>query len=229
MTTRNNKKTGACFILIVYASWVLCTLCPLSLFAQPNLAGSVNIEEFDVEESLQTKARRGASDLFENLYQALQTGKTPTSPVVNEEVAHYLSAVYLQCTSKRGVCTEFLDAILETDVVVSKLSGKTQCNNLKRMWTSWVSLDMEKRLSLMTQMGLMAKVAEFNSNARRRYIQCEQAVTELLPKGPLSERYSAKSEGLQRIELGMKYINEVNNRFPNLFGSLGIEAGKRAK
>lgn len=211
---KKNLFLGICAITLV--------VCPLA-FAQPNVAGSVEIEEFEATESAQTKGRNDVVSLFEKLHDQLSSGKSPDAPRFDDAMARYVAAVYLQCSIKIGTCPQILDAILESDVVLSKLTGQVQCGNLKRAWAAWVNADMEKRVGLSAQVGVMQKATQFNQTERQKYIHCEQTVAPLLSES-LQNRYSAGSEALKHLEFGRKYFQEVSKRYPNLYSVLGLDS-----
>lgn len=158
--------------------------------------------------------------------EALAAGSGSQISPLSQQQIQYLAACYLYCTIQQGTCQEMLDAILEIDIINSRLSKTVQCPNMKAGWKEWIAGDMEKRQSYQVKTGFLNATEEFKRTVRPRYIKCEETVkAEIAPtvsdKEFFSARYSGENSKKKPIERTLKLLEEIKTKIPNIFSATG--------
>lgn len=162
---------------------------------------------------------------FKDLQQKVEQGAAGTVPSANPEIDEnaliYLNAAYHYCTVNAGTCPSLLDALLEADVINSRLKKQAQCPTLKAFWKEWVKNDMEKRLQYSVKTGFLADTEAFKKNERPKYIKCEPTVQAAIDgAGTDAEffkaRYSGDSTPKKATQRTVSILNEIKKRVGNV-------------
>ena len=194
------------------------------------LAGSIDVDLTEEKKEIidpYQLAQDGSIDYFTKLVEATSTlpegNKTPIESPKEGELLH-LNGLYLYCVIQNGTCPEILDAILEIDVINSKLSGKPSCPILKSFWKSWIRNKMEKRHKHHVKIGLMKKTLKFKRNDLPRYLKCTSTVREELAEGNTSStaayfkaRYSDDELYKDAIVQTLQKLEAMKGSIANVF------------
>lgn len=135
---------------------------------------------------------------------------------------------YLMCSIMNGICQEFLDTILEIDLINSKISGKVSCLNTLKMWKAWLDNDMEKRHSHQTKITHVNLVSKFNKEERPKYHRCSKTIEGLIADSTISpaaffkNRYSGKVSTEDYIQKTIDFFNLVKEKNLDIYENVGL-------
>ncbi len=220
-------------VTIIYA---LLFLTPVHLsFAQdrsrPELSGEFELESDNASEDPYTAGQRRSLEYFEALSSA--TKSLPESgnaelKSLDDNAILYMNAVYLYCTTQKGTCKMVLDALLEGEIMSSKLKGSAECPTLTKFWKSWIKNEMERREEFMISTGLMRTVQDFTRDVRPRYIRCQAAVENEIGTGTdklqyFKARYAAESSQAKAVNDTAELLRLIKEKMPNLYGTIGLQ------
>ncbi len=224
------NKVLASFLPILSVIWIA----PFSsTLAQP--ARDLNDEKLTTFEVQQEKTVDGYGttqdstiaffEEAESKRKSLANGSSASPASLNDEQLNYLSGVYLHCAMKNSACPIILDAILEIDVMNSKLSGKNDCKNMLGFWNRWVKNEFEKRLNYSLQKGL-ARYLEFKTKEMPRYVKCSKTIERETKSESGSVEYFKKRYGLDapnsnHLSKLAKYLQIVKQKIPDVFVATG--------
>lgn len=210
----------------IIAALVLCS----TAAAQDRQRSRRNVQSGTIElqsESKKDSYAAGAEELrlfLTNLQSAVSGGYPSQIENIKDDGVHYLTAMYLYCSIKTGVCPFFLDSLLEADVINSRLNNKAQCKNLRSFWKRYLANDMETRHQHATKIGFLTETGNFNNKERPKYIKCEGTVAAQI-KGQSSaeeffrKRYTDKSK-LEAINQSIEFVNALEEKKINVFNSI---------
>lgn len=186
----------------------------VSLFAQ-NTTGTIEIDDpqqAPPKPPTQVAESKGIEYLTA-LDQVIESGKIQAIPNLVDSQTQYLSALYLYCSIKDGVCPEVLDVILTQDIINSVNAKKAECPNLKAFWKSWIANDMEKRHSYKVKMAYANQTASFKKDVRPQYVKC----TETVEKG-MADPFARKAAVKKILALA----TEIKAKGFDIFANLGL-------
>lgn len=190
--------------------------------------GEVKFEEQERKDSYkvtQDQALAFFQDM-DNKVKSLRLGSSVSPLSAPDQVLNFLTGAYLYCVMKSGICPLVLDALLEVDVINSKLQNSPQCPTLKKFWSMWIKNGMEDRSKYNISTGMLETVANFNTNTRPKYIHCEETVKKEIENTPalaafFKERY--KNEARPGIVSGkmVTFLSLLKEKIKNVFVATG--------
>lgn len=201
---------------------------------QANLSGEISYEESKPVKSSYSDTQDEAISYFEQLQvhmDKLTSGQISGNvPDLNDSLLNYLTAVYLYCAVNFGECPMVLDALLEVDVINSRLSRQVQCPMMTKFWKFWVRNDMENRHKYMVKTGFLKVTSDFNQKKRAAYLKCADTVqseisSNLSDAAFFAGRYhkdAAKNLVATKVT---KLLKDVRQKVPNVFVAVGAQAG----
>lgn len=198
---------------------------------RPELFGKLELESTVIEEKNSYKdVQESVLKYFEDLKDAQEKLRSGDSVVVNrlnEQQLQYISAVYLYCSIQKGVCLIPLDALLEVDLITSKMSSKNECPNLKQFWQIWIKLEMERRQEYLTKTGYFHLTEQFKKTERLRYVKCERTIQDQLsfagdPSQFFKMRYSPEQPKSKVIAQMLALLKIIEKKIPNVYSAVGI-------
>ncbi|NLF25109.1 MAG: hypothetical protein GX589_05555, partial [Deltaproteobacteria bacterium] len=111
---------------------------------RPSQAGVIELQAPPKEETPQ----ENLLDYFNTFAQQLDRladGQLSNVPKLDENSVLYLNAVYLFCSLRKGACPWILEALLETDIVNSRLNKSPDCPQMRSFWKLWGKNDLQRR------------------------------------------------------------------------------------
>lgn len=192
------------------------------------IIGGLDIEDTSTKKvSPHEKRQNDTIEYFTRTHKALDTlsaGGQATVEQLSDSMVSHLNAVYLYCTIKQGACPLVLDAILETDIAISKLGGTLDCPNLTKFWRAWLRDDYENRQQFLVKTGYLQTTAEFTTQQRPKYVQCKPTVAGVVQgSGPhasfFRERFAAGAAPRVNFEKTLRLLNALKE-IPNLLADL---------
>lgn len=197
------------------------------------IIGGIEIEDTTTRKTAYEDSQDATIAFFERILSIAQSGAQPSEEEKSivaggpsDNSLGYLNGAYLFCTIKQGACPVILDALLEGDVMRSKMLGETSCPALKKFWKKWIAGDMENRQKYLVRTGSMQATEQFSSKTRPRYIKCDATVKEILEGGDIKgdlwkTRYASTGEGTQSLKKGIEYLKAVRKGIRNVFTATG--------
>lgn len=240
--SRNIYSRAAAALLVILSSGLFVYPCPAQqaqekdpLAAKDGPGRAVIIGEIQLEKEGQKidsyeASQQAAINYFKAMAERTKlaaAGKKSEPASLPEGAINYLTGVYLYCASKSGTCPLVPEAILEADILNSRLSGTADCPNMKAFWTYWVKSDMEQRLGFLIKTNFMSAVTEFNTKVRPAFIRCEDTVKEKVKAGQLSdeaffkERYAPAERPSQLPAKMVTLLGLIKEKVPNVFYATG--------
>ena len=154
-------------------------------------------------------------------------------PSPSDSAIRYLAALYLHCSLAFGTCPSVLDAVLEGDLINSRLKKKADCPVSLRFWKKWIEDDMEQRQSHEVKTGYIAITNDFRLNERPRYIKCGNTIKAEI-EGPNSDadyfkrRYAQGSKLLVSLEQAHRLAEQMKSakmkeKVPDIFSAHGMK------
>lgn len=202
--------------------------------SEPNRQrGAIELERTDKRQDGYSIIESRALQYFDSLQSDVQKaakGALPGAPeVLDQGTISYLTAAYLYCAARDGVCPFLLDAVLESDLMRSKITGKVSCPNTSMFWKMWVAADMEERHKYMMKITHLNLVDSFRKNARPRYIKCDATINGMLEgSGDASKffanRYSTEKELVDNIAQASEYLKKLKDLIPNIYDAVGVRS-----
>lgn len=174
----------------------------------------------------QTQALAYFKDLQKKI-DALVEGNFSPVPELNERALHHLMGVYLYCSVKKGVCPGPLDAILETDIINSKLNKSSACPNMTSFWKIWIKNDMENRQKYLTQIAYINDTDTFKNKVRPKYLKCRATVTSevdssLSDLAFFKQRYANDAAARTAINSLVSMLEELQKKEINVFVAMDL-------
>lgn len=142
-----------------------------------------------------------------------------------DSAINHLTGVYLYCTITKAVCPEILDALLETDLINSRISKKAECPTLLTFWRDWQANDLEARQKFLVRIGNLGTTGDFTKNMRPKYIKCQDTIREATAgAGSDAEyfrnRYGSASSPEASIKKAADYVKTIAEHSSNIFFEL---------
>ncbi len=193
-------------------------------------SGEIAIDTQSEKRDPYLETQRETLAYFKNLKGQLQEASRSGRKLIIPD-AHsiqYLAGLYLFCSEKKGVCPSILEALLEIDLVNSKLNNVTVCPVMKSFWKVYLENEFEDRMKYALSTGFMAKVSEFNAKERPKYLRCDETLKALFAEGAsasalFAARYGANSRPLHAIDEVITLINAVTDNNINVFVATGAQ------
>lgn len=177
-------------------------------------------------------------EYFKKAAASIPTLSQSPSPLadLSDNMINYLNGVYLYCTINSGTCAIPLQAILEVDIINSKIKGVSECPNMKRFWKLWLANDMESRQQYLVKTGFISATSDFSRNVRPSFVRCEATITsETTSQGSAADyfkgRYgpgqpSPQTESFSRL---VSLLEAVKQKVPNVFIATGATSEKKSE
>lgn len=165
--------------------------------------------------------------VLQNSIEQSAAGAVPAaSSGLDENSLIYLNSAYLYCTINSGTCPSLLDALLEVDLINSKLENQVKCPNLKAFWKLWLRNDMEARLRYSVKTGFLSDTENFKKTERPKYIRCEDTIQKAIEgsgdaAGYFKARYAGDSAPKKAAQRAVKILSEIKDRVPNVIVAVG--------
>jgi hypothetical protein len=210
---------------------------PASLFAQgssgnirpPSSMGSVEFEEIQADQGPYVEIQDKTIAYFQELAASgdkLANGTAQEVPALDDNKLKFLNEIYLLLTLKKGSAPLILDALLEIDVINSRIKKSAECPNLKTFWKFWLHDDMEKKQNYMINTGLMNVAMQFSRTERPKYIKCDETVRAEIDAAAddsqfFKTRYAAGAVHREILNRAAKLLEEVKKQVPNVFVANG--------
>jgi hypothetical protein len=188
---------------------------------RPPIEGNIEMEEGEVITPY-AAAQKAAITTFQTLADAAAKGGPFQKATLSENTLSFLNGVYLLCTIEKGKCPTVLDAVLELDIINSKLQGTADCPLMRSFWKLWLKQDMQRRQDFMGKPALLHITTEFQRNERPKYVKCSPTVKEEIAGASeaqtfLKNRFSEKNPFTDATKL----LQEVKKKVPNIFIAVG--------
>ena len=192
--------------------------------------GEIALEEEEARGNPYTISQDRAIAFFKVMdtrVKLLSQGKDAGPAEIPEDAINYLTGVYLYCASNSGICPLILEAILEADIINSRLAGKADCPQMKKFWTQWVRSDMEQRLGYLVKTGFMNTVTDFNTRERPAFIRCQDTVKERISSPGTNQEYfkTRYAKDSRPAVLAVKMatlLQGVKQKVTNVFAATGM-------
>lgn len=223
------------FVLIVCFCTALTQIAPLS-FAddvnRPNLVGDLDISEGKEQKSVYQVSEDEVIDLFTKLKAEIDSvgdgGSLQNLDALSRNASLHLTAVYLHCTVNRGTCKFMLDALLEVDLINSKVAENVSCPNMLQFWRLWLKSDMEERAKYLVKTTYLKKTADFNAKVRPSYVRCKSTIEKILRGAKVSSLFGARYKSdvsiSDAVDETLEYLRLVHSKYKNIFIEMGIQS-----
>lgn len=207
-------------------------LCASFAWAEPNSQiGEVQLEEYSGRKDPYPAAQDETIASFRRLESAIESGAkgSPTRlEPLSDDSENYLSGAYLYCAVNTGTCSVLLEAILEFDVINSRLDGKASCPNMKRFWNFWVKNGLEERHKYLVRTSFINDTTKFNSQERPKFLKCETTVQQIVQGIPSNEAFfkDRYRSGSPQATLGTRaaaLLEQLKQKVPNVFVATGAQ------
>ena len=216
-------------------------LVALSVFSRPVLSqaqqnptsGNILLEQEAVIANPYKTNQTEAITHFQKLDENVRSG-TIVKTTLSDQAINYLAAVYLLCTSGNGTCPAILNAVLETDVLNAKISGKAECPYMTKLWSFWQGSDMEKRHQYLMKVPDAEKYSAFQRTNLPYFKNCSEAVSKALEeKGDnakfIATRYTTSGSPTYNIFASVAgLLTTIEKKVPNVFINTGIASSAPA-
>lgn len=196
--------------------------------ADPRQGGSIKIEAPQKSKNPYKEGQESAINYFKGMIpsvESLRTGGSSALPDIPDNALNHMSGIYLMCAVNLGTCPSVLEAILEVDVINSKLSGKISCNNMKRFWKRWLANSLEDRHSYLVKTGFIQEHQNFIQNVRPKFLKCEETVKQITNGVPtarfFADRYRSGSPQEKLIPKVLALLQKTKQEIPNVFAAMG--------
>ena len=201
-------------------------------FAQNKTSGAIELESTSVKKTPFEEVKAGAHFFIDTVVEevhSLAKGDAGVLPAVpSDTTIRYLAASYLHCSVQRGTCPEILDAILEYDIIRSRIQKTASCPTMLRFWDYWIRDDLEKRHQYLTKTGFLSITTDFRKTIRPRYIKCGPTVAKELDGDQVqsvyfSRRYATSAAIVKSIDNAKVIMDGIREKVPNVFSAVGIK------
>jgi len=165
----------------------------------------------------------------ETVIASLGRGEAAAPGLLPDGAINHLLGVYLYCTVRAGTCPFLLDAVLEIDIIDSRVSGTAACPTMERFWKAWIRDDMEKRLKYLVRTANLEATTAFARTERPRYLKCRETVAaEIGTPGEKSaffaRRYADMNGPRSKVSKLAKLLVELKAKVPDTIAA--AEAAK---
>jgi len=198
---------------------------------RPALSGDIILEGPEKKASIYEITQDNALSYMQHLSHQVQAASSGASispiPPLAPDVQDYLTGVYLYCSVQRGTCPFVLQAILEIDIINSRLSGQNSCPNMQAFWKRWLENDMENRHRHSVRTGHMHATHDFNQSVRPRFVRCQETVAKEIAAGSSNpaeffrSRYRDNSQHRRDVATSLALLEQIKANIPNIFRATG--------
>ena len=166
----------------------------------------------------------------------MAAGEISKVPELGEAAVLYLNGVYLFCSVRRGACPWILDAILETDIINSRINKAADCPQMRSFWKSWIKNDLQRKHDYQTQTAFMRETMQFRKSELPRYLTCSKTVTselkledkKLNDAAYFKERYAGQSRPkLSAVEM-KDFMEAIKTKRIDVFASVQMSVKSAA-
>ena len=216
-------------VLLALLTVLFSSVGTIALGDDKELSGDVTLEDVSTSQKNPYQAGQEAAIQYFREFNTLTTqiaqGSSNHAQAIPENTMIHISNAYLYCAVKFGTCPMVLDAILETDIINSKLDKSVRCPNMERFWKTWVKSDNEKRHKYLVRTATLNETNNFNAKVRPLYIKCREMVQNELTGAPgdavfFRERYDPSSPKKEAIVKALKLLEELKLKVPNILTAL---------
>jgi hypothetical protein len=195
------------------------------------LEGEINLQTPVKKQTNPYQDRQDAAiGYFTNLSGKLdKLGSGELSPLdkIGEDVLSHMAGTYLFCSIQKGTCPWILDALLETDVINSRINKKVECDSLPRFWKIWVKYDMQKKQDYQVKTGYMRDTISFKKTKLPRYVGCMDTVKQEISDNPqpvsdadyFKNRYAGESSQRKAIMDTLDYLQKIKSSRIDVFAA----------
>lgn len=188
-------------------------------------SGDIHFEELGEDRDPYNVNQDLAIKYFTELYsqtQQIGAGKIASVQPLKSDALLHVAGVYLFCVTKRGVCPDILNSILEIDVINSKIAGKVSCPTMREFWSLWKQQQFQRRQDYSVPLSYIHKVQEFQSKELPRLVNCEDTIRSIITEGP-SDTAAFFKDRYQDARLPMniattaQMLKLIKKKVPNIF------------
>ncbi len=156
---------------------------------------------------------------------ALKDGHISAIEQPKDSAINHLTGVYLYCTITKAICPEILDALLEADLINSRISKKAECPTLLSFWKKWQANDLEARQRFLVRIGNLGTTGEFTENVRPKYIRCRDTIKQISAGDGsdveyFKKRYGGPASPEANIKKAADYVKAIAGHTSNVFAEL---------
>lgn len=198
------------------------------------IMGDLNIEEDEQQVDPYSVVQSGVLAYFKHLNKlaaSLESGAAPEQlKDLGDDALRYLTAAYLHCSIKQGTCPALLEALLEIEVINSRIRNTAACPNLERFWRIWLKNDMERRHDYSVKLGYLQATTEFRQKVRPRFVKCQPTVAGEISSSLSSlqdyfrVRYASGSLARRSLEQNLLLLEGIAQQVPNIFAQVGMDS-----
>ena len=201
--------------------------------AGPNLSGEISYEESTPVKNQYVQVQDETISYFENLQEHMQRQMRAEGsgnvPALSDAQLNFLGAAYLYCAINFGECPLLLDAVLEVDVINSRLNAQASCPLMTKFWKFWVRNDFENRHKYSVKTGFLKTTSDFNQNKRIAYLKCQGTVESEIAASKsnqafFSARYHQDAPKNLVATKAIKFLKDLKAKVPNVFVAVGARA-----
>jgi hypothetical protein len=190
------------------------------------LSGEIVFEETTNEDkNYKDVARQAASSWIDQVLASVSVSPAKPVAAISRDAAFYMSALYLYCMNKQGLCPAVLETVLESDIISSAQAGTPVCTNSISFWQQWLQQDMENRAKYLLSIGTATKVSLFNKKERSKYIMCKNTVEGLLklPDSERAARYGANGSATAYVKRVKSLLQDIDAGGIDIFQVIGLQ------
>lgn len=228
-------KTRLCLIIALSLIIAPITVTPFTVSAQDARSKQSGLIDLKVDSTEKNPYKDAESQAIAHMkaleakINDLENGNVSPITRPSDAAVHHLTGIYLFCTLRKGTCPAPLDALLETDLIDSRIAKKAECPTLLTFWRDWQSNDMEQRQKFLTRIGNFSATSEFSRRERPRYIKCQETIAGLT-NAPgadadfFKSRYNSAPGQLSASEAAVKatldLLEEARTSIPDIFTAI---------
>ena len=217
-------------LIKIITSVAVLTILPLAGYTQdsPSTSGEIELDLTERKHKNPYKENQdNAIQYFKNLetkLTGLQSDDTSTLELLGQNSMLHVAGVYLYCSIHNGICPEVLDAVLEIDIINSRLNKEAKCPAMKTFWTLYIQNDMKKKHGFQVKTGFMRTTQDFEKDVLPQYLRCSKTVAKqiALQNGEddatfFKQRYGEGSRVVNSISKTNLYLDNISKTVGNVF------------
>lgn len=225
-----NKKFMKYFIfslLLLISALNILAETPQTSFEMELAKDAPTVDEYgialDYTINLLPKLKAHRDQLAQGKISTFEIGTTP------RDFYKLYASGYLMCSIKHGICQEFLDTMLEIDIINSKIKGKASCLNMLKSWKAWLDNDLEKRHNHQTKITHVNQVSKFNKEERSKYLHCSKTIEVLIADSTITPaqffktRYAGAMSTEDYIQKTIDFFNLIKKENLDVYASVGMK------
>ena len=173
--------------------------------------------------SSQIDTLNAIDDWSAKLQTILTTSGEGRSPELDQDAVSYLSVLYLFCSAKRGPCPFILEAILDSDIALSRTDNAMKCPLTTRFFKSYVSQSLDERGKFLFSLTQGLEMSKFNTTVRPRFVDCKETVSAMIAdKDILSQRFGSKGSAAGTVAELRAFLSEVRDAKVDIFRATAV-------